>query len=87
MRKSKFEKFINSNTDPYEALAIAIIVQAADDYRETLCRLSLKPDDIDAKHIKKEVEIFFRSDWFKFLSGSDGGNSIIRQLKSEVKEM
>jgi hypothetical protein len=59
---------------PYEKLSEAIILQACKDYRDALrngnfCR-------------QREVERFFRSDWYLMLSQVDG-EFIIELLKEE----
>ena len=50
----------------------AIVVQAAKDYRKSLISLK-KGKKIKEKSNKmiKECEIFFESDWFKFLTDAD----------------
>ena len=68
----------------YKELANAIIIQAVKDYRK-----ALKPDDRRCKcykqERKREVEEFFRSEWFTVLTNISG-EMIIRKLRVEVKE-
>lgn len=60
--------------DPYEELANAIIIRAADDYRKAL----------SAKEKGKiiSLEKFFLSDWFRILSRADG-QYIIDKIKDD----
>lgn len=67
----------------YQALANAIIIQAAKDYRGALERLRYSPDDKSAKHDKLSIERFFRSDWFCILSNLNG-ELLLKKLKEEV---
>lgn len=57
--------------DPYENLANAIVIRAADDYRMTE-----NPKEL------KEIEAFFLSGWFTALTKTDGG-SILKMLREE----
>ena len=52
----------------YEELANAIILQAVKDYREALRLLSMNPNDKSAKRDQRNIERFFRSEWFSILS-------------------
>lgn len=67
---------------PYERLANAIILKAVDDYRRALRKLNRCGDDINALHIVREVERFFRSKWFADLCNLDG-EILIDRLKGE----
>ena len=66
----------------YETLANAIVVQAAKDYRAARRKLLKDPYSINALKTVKEVEVFFRSDWFKVLMPVDGG-TILKLLEEE----
>lgn len=57
---------------PYKLLANAIIIQAVKDYR-------------NAKHpaTRKELERFFRSEWFSILSNLNG-EVLLKQLQKET---
>lgn len=57
---------------PYQLLANAIIMQAVKDYRRTK-----NPAD------RKELENFFRSEWFSFLSNLNG-EVLLEQLQKEA---
>lgn len=62
--------------DGYRALADAIIVQAAKDYRKALRD--------DARGMCREIERFFRSEWFRLLTVINP-EMLIRKLREEVK--
>ena len=68
----------------YEELANAIILQAVKDYREALRLLSMNPNDKSAKRDQRNIERFFRSEWFKALTTIDG-ERLISELESEVR--
>lgn len=57
--------------NPYENLANAIILQAAKDYRQT-----------DDEQQLKEIERFFRSDWFGILPKVDP-EILMKELREE----
>ena len=57
---------------PYQLLANAIIIQAVKDYRRTK-----NPAD------RKELENFFRSEWFSVLSNLNG-EVLLEQLQKEA---
>lgn len=59
--------------NPYENLANAIILQAAKDYRQT-----------DDEQQLKEIERFFRSDWFGVLSKVDP-EILMKELRKEKR--
>lgn len=69
-------------TDPYEALANAIILQAAKDYRAARKKQKYYPKNKDAKLMVEDLEKFFRSDWFAALTSIDG-ELLLRKLQEE----
>ena len=69
--------------DTYEKLANAIILQAVKDYRDALKRLKKHPQSETASAAKREVDRFFRSDWYMTLTTVDPEMLIIK-LKEEV---
>ena len=69
--------------DTYERLANAIILQAVKDYRNALKRLEKHPRNETALYTKREVERFFRSDWYASLTKVNP-EMLIRKLKEEV---
>lgn len=64
--------------DGYKELANAIILQAVKDYRKALKH--------DERGRKREIEKFFRSEWFAILT-SISGEMLIQKLRAEVKEV
>ena len=70
-------------TDPYENLAIAIVKQAAVDYKAALKNLKRKPTNITYQSEVKKLEIFFNSDWCYELSGVDS-SFIVEKIRKEV---
>ena len=66
----------------YQALANAIVVQAADDYRDARRKLLKDPENKKALKTVDEVERFFRSPWFGSLTTLDG-HKILERLKEE----
>ena len=64
--------------DRYEKLAEAIILQAVKDYRKALKH--------DERGRKREIERFFRSEYFTVLTNISG-EMLIRKLRAEVKEV
>lgn len=71
--------------DPYERLANAIVLQAVEDYRTALKCLNRNPENRTALADRREIERFFRSDWYKCLTDVDG-EMIIQKLNEEVGE-
>ena len=71
-------------TDNYQNLANAIVLSAVTDYRKALHILSLYPKDKAAKSEKKQIEQFFRSEYYKLLTSVDG-EMLISKLNEEVK--
>ena len=72
----------NSNLNPYEELANAIVLQAVRDYREAVKKLS-RGKNRDAQDTKDECLRFFRSKWFSLLTDLDP-EFLIRRLDEEV---
>ena len=68
--------------DPYENLANAIIVQAANDYRKALRDLKRNTDYAPALRDKSEVERFFRSGWYQMLTPVSG-ELLLKKLQAE----
>ena len=84
MAKSKGECI---GGEPYENLAKAIIVQAADGWRTAYraCRRSDR-DTVSRNHMY-EYESFFRSNWFKTLTnGNIDGKWLVQALKKQEDE-
>lgn len=65
-------------------LANAIVVQAAYDWRAAQKRLQANPYELHSLRVVKEIEKFFRSDWYKVLSKIKGDELLSRlQLEAE----
>lgn len=71
--------------DVYERLSNAIVLQAVKDYRNALKRLKKHPQNEKALNTKREVERFFRSDWYASLT-TVNPEMLITKLKKEVIE-
>ena len=60
-------------TDPYEDLALAIVMQSVKDWREAVHELKKWPRDKDSRKVKNECEQFILSDC---PSADNGGNNL-----------
>ena len=72
---------------PYQVLALAVIRQAADDYRFLARHIKSTGSELERKRLVREmmsISRFFLSDWFCMLSGSDEGAEILERLDQEV---
>ena len=69
--------------DPYQELANAIIIQAANDYRRALRQLKQHPYNQSAQIECEFIERFFRSGWFSLLT-KISPEFLIRKLYEEV---
>ena len=67
----------------YEKLANAIIIQAANDYRNAAKTLKKYPHNREAKETVEEVERFLLSDWYSTLTEVDG-EFLLRKLREEA---
>ena len=67
----------------YENLANAIVLKAVDDYRKALKGVGY--GRFSAEQVIEEVERFFRSHYFEFLTKVKG-DYLIEQLKKEHEE-
>ena len=67
----------------YQGLAIAIIKQAAKDWKLAAKRLKKNPRNREALALKEETESFFHSEWCYELGGVDG-KYILRTLQGEL---
>ena len=73
--------------DPYQELAIAVIKQAADDYRHLAKKNDESGSILEQKHIRQQmisISRFFLGDWYRALSGLDNGPAILEMLDMEV---
>lgn len=72
--------------EAWNNLAHAIVIKAVEDYRSALQKLVLKRGDLrNALRVKKECEIFFSSDWCKFLTDVDMVKAA-KMIRQEVFE-
>lgn len=71
-------------SDPYENLATAIIVQAADDYREALKKLKQSPWNYRASDSIRQIEKFLHSPLYYSMTTVDG-DYIIERIRDEVQ--
>lgn len=71
--------------EDYEALAKAIVTQAATDYYNAL--YALKHDNKDMQSIKTKIdcELFFRGKWCKQLCDIDG-EKIIKTIRDRARK-
>ncbi len=69
--------------DNYQNLANAIVLLAVNDYRKAQHTLSLYPKDRSVKFQIKQIEQFFRSEFYKLLTGVDG-EMLISILNKEM---
>lgn len=75
----------NMPDDPYERLAYAIVIQAAEDYRAALKRIKRNAKNRDAVDEALQIERFFRSGWYQVLTSVDG-EYMIRRLQEEARQ-
>jgi hypothetical protein len=67
----------------YEALANAIIIQAAKDFKAAYKRMKRFPNDARAQDEVREITKFFCSQWFVMLSDVDGP-TLLKKMKDEI---
>ena len=70
----------------WRALADAIILQAAEDYRRLTRRLITHPDELDKASENRRIERFLCSPWFGVLSDLDG-RRLLLGLKADLDGM
>ena len=71
--------------DGYTKLANAIVVRAAQDYRQALRALKRNPKNDAAQNTVREAERFFRSGWYQALTAVDGEYLIEMLRKEELR--
>ena len=67
----------------WQDLANAIVIQAANDWRNAVKRLRLDINDIAARKMVTECNTFFKSNWCSLLSGGQG-EFILEKLRQEA---
>ncbi|HNZ49792.1 MAG TPA: hypothetical protein PKN92_13185 [Candidatus Hydrogenedentes bacterium] len=80
------KKRVNDGLDPYQALANAVVQNAAEDYRAALKRLNKDPENVIAKAEVQELKRFFRSQWYEVLTEVDG-EYLINMLEKEYPDV
>lgn len=75
----------NLAEDPYEKFANAIILQAVNDYRETLRKVRKNPQNREALNNALQIERFFHSEWYQTLTSVDG-EYLTNKLRKEASE-
>ena len=73
--------------DPYQVLGIAVIRQAADDYRAIARRLNTIGSSEEKHRLEQEMisrRRFFQGAWYEVLSDSSNGSLILERLDREV---
>ena len=73
--------------DPWQKLALAVIRQAAADYRSLARMIDNTGSEPERQRLIREMKSisrFFLSDWFCMLSGSDEGPEFLERLDQEV---
>ena len=68
----------------YEELAQAIVIQAADDYRQSYFSILENPRDKDARSEVEAIGRFFLSDWYRMMTRVDGA-FLMGKLRTEVE--
>lgn len=70
---------------PYQAIANAVVEQAAKDYRQALRTLKKYPRSDEARRTGDECERFFRSDWYGVLTDLDG-ECVMAGIRSMIRK-
>ena len=87
MKLIQAETTSNRPCDPYQELAIAVIKQAADDYRHLTKKNAERGRGLEQKHLRQQMTVisrFFLGDWYCTLSGLNNGSAILEMLDMEV---
>ncbi len=69
--------------DGYEMLAAAVVERAVLDYKQALENIRTKYNVLEAQNVIRNLERFFRSEWFSILSDLDG-EMLVQQLRTVV---
>lgn len=69
----------------YKLIAALVVRNAADEYKNTLKQHHHSPENQKVVQRLKELELFFRSDWFEELSDSDG-EKIMQRIQFLVRQ-
>ena len=69
--------------NPYEQLAMVIVMQAVEDWRAAANAAMQQSEHESSNRMRAECERFFLSGWFTTLTGLDG-SYVLRRLKKEA---
>ena len=72
---------------PFQRLGIAVIKQAAEDYRAAARKLESIENGYEKLGLEKEMESirrFFHGEWYEMLSSAGNGPMILEMLDREV---
>ena len=72
------------NDPGFKALSNAIILQAVEDYRHARYRHILRPYRVETQQEIRNIEQFFRSDWFSILCSLDG-RKLLHDLNKQME--
>lgn len=75
---------MNTFEEGYESLRLAVVKQAAADYRNALRILKRHPKDINALRTKEECERFFREDMGAYCELD--GEMLISGIRKKVRK-
>ena len=84
-RKSIRNRLSSAEARAYENLANGVVLKAVRDYQHMLINLHFNPNDRKSMRKLEDCEIFFRSEWYKFLTTIDCDN-IMEMAKKQVIE-
>ena len=74
---------MTENPECWQDLANAVILQAIEDYRAACVKLRGRPRLREQLAVKRSVERFFTSSWFRTLSSLDG-QRLLEEIRKEV---
>ena len=70
--------------DGYEMLAAAVVERAVLDYRQAQENIRTKYNVLEAQNVIRNLDRFFRSEWFGILSDLDGEDLIELMRRQEA---
>lgn len=76
---------MSAKLENYELLAVAIVKQAAIDYKHNLRLLNRNPRNILAEREIQQIEKFFKSKLYKGITSIDG-DYIMERIKGELRD-
>ena len=78
---------MTNENDAYIALANAVVVQAADDYRRIYRRFLRRPDNSMCQDELNTLERFFRSEYFELLTNVPAESILSRIREEELRRV